>query len=145
MSLFNKNEYIGIDDVHEVMNNLKDTYQINYDEFSNYCDIFNKEKDLDNISLDNKVLLASYLAYVDVDAARSKSFDITDKKMSLFDYYLSHSDDISDNTTMSISKYIADMKSFKDMNKAIHGNKRTMSEVFRDIAGDLKSDRKRHK
>ena len=145
MSLFNKNEYINIEDVHEVMNKLKDTYQINYEEFSNYYDVFNKEKELDNISLDDKVILASYLAYIDVDAARSKSFDITDKKMTLFDYYLSNSDDISDKTTMSISKYIADMKSYKDMNKAIHGNKRTMNEIFRDITGDLKDTNKRHK
>ena len=145
MSLFNKNEYINIEDVHEVMNKLKNTYQINYEEFSNYYDVFNKEKELDNISLDDKVILASYLAYIDVDAARSKSFDITDKKMTLFDYYLSNSDDISDKTTMSISKYIADMKSYKDMNKAIHGNKRTMNEIFRDITGDLKDTNKRHK
>ena len=145
MGLFKKNEYIKITDVNQIINNLDTNLKISYDEFSNYYDVFSKEKELDNINSDDKLILASFLAHNEVEAARNKSFDIMDKKLELYSYTAENMNKASDEATLRISKHVEDVRQFKEMEKALTGDKRTINEVFRDIAGDLKDTKKRHK
>ncbi len=100
--------------------------------FDMYFNYFDKQKDLDELSLDEKVVLAGYLLDIDVTLSKGKYLGYPGKKSQLLDYYQSNIKYASDEALELLSEHVDRQK---DYEKKLQ--EREVKEKYPDIYNEL--------
>ena len=95
------------DDAIEILAN---TYELRSDYYEMYYKYFDKEKDLDNLTIDEKVEISGYLIDMDVYLHNGKFHGYGGKREKLFNYFCDNVDQASDETLDKVEKHASKQK-----------------------------------
>lgn len=88
-----------------VLEYLSNEERLTLSEFSQAFHFFLRLVEKDDLTIDEKCLMAIYLYYIDVDIPPNKHHTCAGKKNQLCQYYFLHHSECQDETIIEISKY----------------------------------------
>lgn len=88
-----------------VLDYLSKQEKLTLSEFSQAFHFFLRHSEKDELTIDEKCLMATYLYYVDIDMPPNKNHTCAGKKNQLCQYYLIHHSECKNETIIKISGY----------------------------------------
>ena len=90
----------------EVIKQLEKTYEMKSNNFEIYYNYFNNQKENNQLTLDEKVLLCGYLLDIDVTLSRRRYHGYPGKKMQLLEYFTNNLQKANDETLELINDHV---------------------------------------